>query len=85
MPVYKLSYFNAKAKGELNRLILSTAGQDFEDDRLTNDTWPELKQSKRNFTYKYQSRLHLKGILSTSCVIFSYPKLLSISVLTFIK
>ena len=38
------------------------------------------------------SRLHvqnlpnsLKGILSTSCVIFSYPKLLSISVLTFIK
>ena len=29
--------------------------------------------------------LLLKGILSTSCVIFSYPKLLSISVLTFIK
>ena len=26
-----------------------------------------------------------KGILSTSCVIFSYPKLLSISILTFIK
>jgi hypothetical protein len=26
-----------------------------------------------------------KGILSTICVIFSYPKLLSISVLTFIK
>ena len=26
-----------------------------------------------------------KGILSTSCVIFSYPKLLSLSVLTFIK
>ena len=29
--------------------------------------------------------MRLKGILSTSCVIFSYPKLLSISVLTFIK
>ena len=29
--------------------------------------------------------LNIKGILSTSCVIFSYPKLLSISVLTFIK
>jgi hypothetical protein len=29
--------------------------------------------------------LFLKGILSTSCVIFSYPNLLSISVLTFIK
>jgi hypothetical protein len=30
-------------------------------------------------------RSQIKGILSTSCVIFSYPKLLSISVLTFIK
>ena len=29
--------------------------------------------------------IELKGILSTSCVIFSYPKLLSISVLTFTK
>ena len=29
--------------------------------------------------------LQVKGILSTSCVIFLYPKLLSISVLTFIK
>jgi hypothetical protein len=28
---------------------------------------------------------YIKGILSTSCVIFSYPKLLLISVLTFIK
>jgi hypothetical protein len=27
----------------------------------------------------------IKGILSTNCVIFSYPKLLSISILTFIK
>ena len=30
-------------------------------------------------------RVDIKGILSTSSVIFSYPKLLSISVLTFIK
>ena len=30
-------------------------------------------------------QVNIKGILSTSCVIFSYPKLLSISVLTFIK
>ena len=32
-----------------------------------------------------KNRIWLKGILSTSCVIFPYPKLLSISVLTFIK
>jgi MFS superfamily sulfate permease-like transporter len=31
-----------------------------------------------------QPTFFFKGILSTSCVIFSYPKLLSISVLTFI-
>ena len=33
----------------------------------------------------YRLKLDIKGILSTNCVIFSYPKLLSISVLTFIK
>jgi MFS superfamily sulfate permease-like transporter len=33
----------------------------------------------------YLSQWGFKGILSTSCIIFSYPKLLSISVLTFIK
>ena len=37
-----------------------------------------------NNMHRVYERL-LKGILSTSCVIFSYPKLLSISVLTFIK
>ena len=51
MSVYKLSYFDAKAKGELSRLILSTAGQDFEDDRLTTDRWPELKPSKIKVFY----------------------------------
>jgi hypothetical protein len=34
---------------------------------------------------EYERSIALKGILSTSCVIFSYPKLLSISVRTFIK
>ena len=36
-------------------------------------------------TFVYIRICGLKGILSTSCVIFSYSKLLSISVLTFIK
>jgi glutathione S-transferase len=40
MPVYKLSYFNSRGKAELSRLILSAAGQDFEDERLTIDIWP---------------------------------------------
>ncbi len=39
----------------------------------------------RNFELWNFYFFYFKGILSTSCVIFSYPKLLSISVLTFIK
>ena len=42
---------------------------------------------KYSYAYKikYLFQSNFKGILSTSCVIFLYPKLLSISVLTFIK
>jgi hypothetical protein len=37
------------------------------------------------FGWKRCLTLYFKGILSTTIVIFSYPKLLSLSVLTFIK
>jgi hypothetical protein len=43
------------------------------------------KQLWPNFKFFKLVSTAVKGILSTSCVIFSYPKLLSISVLTFIK
>jgi hypothetical protein len=53
------------------------------------------KESTLSNTHRSQNVWHIhlekckkksfKGILSTSCVIFSYPTLLSISVLTFIK
>jgi hypothetical protein len=33
----------------------------------------------------YTYNVYIKGILSTKIVIFSYPKLMSFSVLTFIK
>ena len=44
---------------------------------------PRWKKKWHQSVFKHI--LNIKGILSTSCVIFSYPKLLSISVLTFIK
>ena len=47
--------------------------------KLTN------KKRKDKNSMEHSFNISIKGILSTSCVIFSYPKLLSISVLTFIK
>ena len=41
--------------------------------------------SNKRYTITEKCNLLIKGILFTSCVIFSYPKLLSISVLNFIK
>ena len=47
-------------------------------------SYSRLRYTHRHSLYSFNNN-NLKGILSTSCVIFSYPKLLSISVLTFIK
>ena len=46
MPVYKLMYFPARARGELARLLFAAAGQDFEDQRLTFEQWGPVKSSK---------------------------------------
>ena len=35
----KLIYFDGRGRGELSRLILSAAGQKFEDVRLTFEQW----------------------------------------------
>lgn len=42
-PQYKVTYFNGRGLAEPIRYILSYAGVDFEDVRVTGDTWPELK------------------------------------------
>ena len=44
-----------------------------------------LSSQSKQTTIIFITRMLLKGILSTKIVIFSYPKLLSFSVLTFIK
>ena len=41
MPSYKLTYFDAKARGEISRLIFAAAG-------VGNCTIPVLKQKKNN-------------------------------------
>jgi prostaglandin-H2 D-isomerase / glutathione transferase len=44
MPKIKLTYFDfAGSRGEECRLALHLAGVDFQDDRLANGVWPQLK------------------------------------------
>ena len=43
MPTYKFIYFNGRGRGEVTRYLLAAAGVDFEDHRLTFDSWPAVK------------------------------------------
>jgi len=42
---YKLTYFNARGRGEIIRLVLVTAGVPFEDKRIEHSDWPAKKSS----------------------------------------
>ena len=46
MPSYKLTYFDARGRGEISRMVLAAAGQKYEDDRVKSEDWPKLKPSK---------------------------------------
>ncbi|GFG33891.1 hypothetical protein Cfor_07139 [Coptotermes formosanus] len=43
-PSYKLIYFNARGKAEHIRFIFAYAGVEYEDERISQDKWPELKR-----------------------------------------
>jgi len=42
---YKLTYFNGRARGEIIRLVLVTAGVPFEDNRIDSNEWASKKSS----------------------------------------
>ena len=43
MPTYKLTYFNARGRGETSRLIFAQAGVDYEDNRVAGEDWVKFK------------------------------------------
>jgi len=43
--VYKLTYFNVRARGEPIRFIFAVAGVPYEDRRIEKADWPALKQT----------------------------------------
>nr|QDG10049.1 glutathione S-transferase [Sinonovacula constricta] len=40
---YKLTYFNGRGAGEIIRLVFAVAGQQYEDERVPRDQWPQRK------------------------------------------
>lgn len=47
---YKLTYFNVKGRCEHIRYIFAVAQLPYEDNRITQEEWQELKPSKINRT-----------------------------------
>ena len=43
MPQYKLTYYNARTRAEVSRLVLAQAGMEYEDKRVSGKEWRQLK------------------------------------------
>merc|ERR1711937_1069083 len=43
MPEYKLTYFNARGRAELTRLVFAASGVEFKDVRIEKEEWLALK------------------------------------------
>ena len=43
MPQYKLTYFNARGRAEVSRLIFAQVGVEYEDKRVSFEEWGQLK------------------------------------------
>lgn len=52
-PKFKLSYFNVKALAEPIRLLFAYGGVDYEDIRVSQEEWAELKPSKLNLLFTF--------------------------------
>ena len=46
MSTYKLTYFPVRGRAEVIRFVFAQAGVKYEDVRIKQENWPELKPSK---------------------------------------
>ena len=74
MPAYTLEYFDAKARGELIRLVFAEAGEKYEDKRFTFEEWPKHKPGEFMYCLNCEGsfkliQLLLHETLSTKTVI----------------
>ena len=54
----KLTYFNGRGRAEVARLILSIAGEVFEDDRVEFSDWEALKPRKLFYQITVRPLIH---------------------------
>ena len=61
MPTYKLTYFPARGRAELARILFHYTGTQFEDIRVKGEEWQALKASKQHVTTN-----NLEGVVQRS-------------------
>jgi glutathione S-transferase len=44
-PSYKLIYFDVKGRAEISRILFKLSGQKFQDERVSFQEWPQIKQN----------------------------------------
>ena len=59
MKKVKLTYFNGRGRAEVARLILSIAGEVFEDDRVEFSDWEALKPRKLFYQKTFRPMIHI--------------------------
>ena len=47
----KLTYFHLRGRAELSRLLFKLAGKEFNDNRVTGESWQQFKPSKDRFFF----------------------------------
>ena len=66
MPNYKLTYFEARARGEPSRMLFHLVGQKYEDIRYDyeGEEWPKIKGDRKSKMYDhFISHIFIKSLL----------------------
>ncbi|XP_011662551.2 glutathione S-transferase 1 [Strongylocentrotus purpuratus] len=75
MPNYKLTYFDARSRGEPSRMLFHLVGQKYEDIRydFEGEEWPKIKGDRKRFPLGQLPVLDVDGkLLTQSRAIYRY-------------